>query len=631
MLIKLLCLNLLFSLSLYSNNIITIDADNTNLKNFKLDYFIDRSKKLEFDDIKIQEFKEGLNKDSLGVDVVNTWVRIKLLNITNKTQVLFLHQGTAYLSTNIKYFEVNNKDELLRKKEINLLADNPKKNMDGSDSIFKFELKANESKTIYINQKTIAYYFYNFSILSEKESREYLVFEKIDAVLFVGLLLALSVYNLFIFISSRYKEYLYYSLYLLSATIWIFYVYGALSHYFHIYGSLSYRFNFGLIFIPIFLALFVQSIFNTKNKYRTEHKFLSSIIVVLLLNFIYALFDFANALALISITLNYALIIFMWTSISIYRKGNNIIKIFLYAHTFYLILNIYSLLFYMGIVEFNYLSSHGIGIGIMIEAIMLSYLVSYKFKTIEAEKEVERLSKIEAIKEQSKSKLLLLQKSKMADMGEMIGNIAHQWRQPLAIIGISVGILREKKLANRLSDKDFEEELEHIDLNILHMSQTIEDFLNYFSPNKKKEEFFLDESVNKALKIMKNSIEKESINILLDFEKRYSIYGFKEEYTQVLISIISNAIYALKNKVDKEIVIKIFDKDNKTILEIIDNAGGIPRDILTKIFDPYFTTKKQSVGTGLGLYISKLIIEKSMEGTLTASNTKNGAKFFISI
>ena len=551
------------------------------------------------------------------MDVVNAWIKIKLLNTTNQTQVLFLHQGTAYLSTSIKYFELNNKDELLRKKEINLLDESSKKDMDGSDSIFKFELKANESKTIYINQKTVAYYFYNFSILSEKKSREYLVFEKIDAVLFVGLLLALSIYNLFIFISSRYKEYLFYSLYLLSATIWIFYIYGALSHYFHIYGSLSYRFNFGLIFIPIFLALFVQSIFNTKIKYSTEHKFLNSIIVVLFINFIYALFDFASALALLSITLNYALIIFMWTSISIYKKGNNIIKIFLYAHTFYLIFNIYSLLFYMGMVEFTYLSSHGIGIGIMIEALMLSYLVSYKFKTIQAEK--------------ASSQLLLLQKSKMADMGEMIGNIAHQWRQPLAIIGVSVGILREKKLVNRLSDKDFEEELEHIDLNILHMSQTIEDFLTYFRPNKTKEDFSILDAVNKALLIIGNALYKENINISLNIKKEHQVYGFKEEYVQVLISILTNAIYELKNQNEKKIDINTIFENSILTLEISDNAGGIPQDVIDRIFEPYFTTKNQSVGTGLGLYISKIIIENSMEGKLKVINTNNGAKFCISI
>ena len=615
----------------WAEPIVSIHSDTFSITHFKLSYFIDNKKNLNFSQIQKQKFIEGFNKDSLGVDIVNTWIKIQLFNAIDKNQILFLHQDTAYLNTKIRYFELDATDTLVQKKELFLYYNESKDMMDGSDSIFKIDLKMHESKTIYINQETLAYHFYNFSILSEKESRHYLVIEKIDAVLFVGLLFALSLYNLFIFISSRYKEYLYYSLYLLSATIWIFYIYGGLSHYFHIYGNFSYYFNFALIFMPIFLAFFVQSIFETKEKYLIEHKFLNSIIVILFLNFLYGLFDFKTALAFISIALNYALIVFMCVSISIYRKGDKIITFFLYAHTFYLIFSIYSLFFYMGLVEFSYLSSHGIGIGIVIEALLLSYLVSYKFKTIEEEKENERVSKIKVEKEHAKSQVLLLQKSKMADMGEMIASIAHQWRQPLTVIGISVGILRERKLLNLLSDKNFEEELSHIDLNIAHMSETVENFLTYFRPDKSQEDFCIDDVVNKALFIMKNPLEMDAIKIIVNIDKKYKISGFKEEYMQVLISILSNAIYALKKCENKEIEIATVSKENNITLEISDNAGGIPSDIILRVFEPYFTTKNQQVGTGLGLYISKIIIEKSMNGSLGVSNTAKGAKFCITI
>jgi len=627
---RLLVLVFLFNI-VWAKPIVVINSDTFSITHFKLSYFIDNKKNLNFSQIQKQKFTEGSNKDSLGVDVVNTWIKIQLFNKTNKNQTLFLHQDTAYFSTKIKYFELDDTSKLLHTRALSLHDNRSNEMMDGSDSIFKIELNSQASKTIYINQETLAYHFYNFSILSEKKSRQYLVIEKIDAVLFVGLLFALSLYNLFIFISSRYKEYLYYSLYLLSATIWIFYVYGGLSHYFHIYGVFSYRFNFALIFMPIFLAFFVQSIFDTKDKYITEHKFLNSIIIILFLNFLYALFDFNTALAFISLALNYALVVFMCVSISIYKKGNQIIKLFLYAHTFYLIFSIYSLFFYMGLVEFSYFSSHGIGIGIVIEALLLSYLVSYKFKIMEEEKENEKLSKIKAEKEHVKSQVLLLQKSKMADMGEMIANIAHQWRQPLAIIGVSAGILREKKLLNRLSNSDFEEELSHIDLNISHMSQTIKDFLTYFRPNKMKEEFCISDVVDKSLLIIGNTLTKNEIKMQITVNEEYKIIGFKEEFVQVLISIISNAIYALKNKNKK--VIKITSKiyENKIILEIEDNAGGIKDELFSKIFDPYFTTKHQSSGTGLGLYISKTIIENNMSGTLSVQNTQLGAKFSIII
>jgi signal transduction histidine kinase len=219
----------------------------------------------------------------------------------------------------------------------------------------------------------------------------------------------------------------------------------------------------------------------------------------------------------------------------------------------------------------------------------------------------------------------------MADMGEMIGNIAHQWRQPLAVIGISVGILREKKLLNRLKDEEFKEELGHIDSNILHMSQTIEDFLSYFRPNKAKEDFYIAEAVDKSLLIIGNIIHKENITIFVNIDKKHLVYGFKEEYVQVLISIITNAIYALKDQEKKSVNINLLCHDNVWALEISDNAGGISDDLIDKIFEPYFTTKEQSVGTGLGLYIAKTIIEHSMNGSLKVVNTKEGAKFSIII
>jgi len=596
---------------------VIIDSNHSNITDFELEYFIDDSEKLQFNDVKDMKFKKGKNSDTLGAKVTNTWIKIKLFNSTSQRQILTLHHDLAYFFPNIHYFEVDSENNLINKKMIKVYSSNAKNEMDGSDALYKFVLDAQKNKTIYINQKTLAYHYYNFSIRSLKESSRFLIYQKVDGVLFVGLLFALAIYNLFIFFSTRYKEYLYYSLYLISATVWIFYIYGSLAHYFQIYGELSFRFNFALMFIPIFLVLFVQTIFETKTKYKMEHKFLNSIIVILSANFIYGIIDFSHAIQLLSSVLNYTLIVFMIISISIYKKGNKIIKIFLLAHTFYLIFNVYAMLFYMGLAEFNYISFHGIGIGIIIEALMLSYLVSYKFKVIEEEKKI--------------SQLLLVQKTKMADMGEMVSSIAHQWRQPLSTIGVSSGILREKKIQGKLSDMDFIEELYFIDSNIEHMSQTVEDFLSYFKPNKTKQNFYIVDVIDRSLLIIGNTLYKNEIDIILDIDKELKIFGQKEEFIQVLISLITNAIYALKNKEKKSIQIIAKHEKNKTVLEIIDNAGGVKKEILTKIFDPYFTTKQNSKGTGLGLYISKGIIQNSMNGDIKVENTKDGAKFSIII
>ncbi|MDD3475497.1 MAG: sensor domain-containing diguanylate cyclase [Sulfurimonas sp.] len=375
--------------------IINIDSDKSSITDFELSYFIDTTNKLKFEDIKSMHFTQGKNNDSLGVRVKEAWIKIELFNSTKQIQALFLHQDIAYKYISLEYFEVDSDDNLIKEELIAPYGPNAKEQLRGSDAVFKFTLDAYEYKTIYVHQKTPAYQFYNFSIFSAKESIEYLIYQKVDAVLISGLLLALGLYNLLLFMSSRYKEYLYYSLYLLSSTLWVFYVYGAFAHYFQIYGEIPLRFNFGMMLSPIFLTLFIQAIFKTKTAYAKEHKLLNSIIFITLVNFIYALIDFNSALEIMSLSLTYALIIFMWIAISIYKKGDRLIKIFLFAHTFYLIFSIYALLYYMGLVESNYVSSHGTSIGLIIEALLLSYLVSYKFKITEQEKEEERIKQLE--------------------------------------------------------------------------------------------------------------------------------------------------------------------------------------------------------------------------------------------
>ena len=592
----------------FTQAMMDIDSSSSNFTDFKIGYYIDSTKKLKFEDIKSIKFIESKNSATLGANITDTWVKIELFNSTENKQILFLHQDLAYTFLNIEYYEVDNKNNLLNKKKIDISSPNAKEQMYGADAIYEFSLAPKEAKTIYVYQKTNAYHFYNFSIFSQKESTDYLIYEKVDGILFVGLLLALAIYNLFIYLSSRYKEYLYYSLYLFSATIWIFYMYGSLAHYFHIYGEIPFRFNFALMFIPIFLALFVQSIFDTKIFYKTEHKFLNIMIAILSTNFIYGLVDFNHALQLLSLELNYTLVTFLWISISIYKKGNKIVKIFLYAHIFYIIFNVYTLLFYMGIVEFSYIAYHGIGIGIMIEALMLSYLVSYKFKIIEREKK--------------ESQLLLLEKSKMADMGEMVANIAHQWRQPLSLISTaSTGLLVKKELDIKTSKEEDIKVLNTINDATQHLSETINAFRDFFHPNKEKVSFKLSDVYKKTLNIVETRFKNLNIEIIEELED-ISITNLDNELIQVIMNLLNNArdILEISKNNKKLIFVKIYKEEKHIVISVKDNGGGINNSIIDKVFEPYFTTKHKSQGTGIGLYMCQEIITKHMNGTLEVSN-----------
>lgn len=423
----------------FAEPIVKIDSSSSKKTHFNLAYYISNDSTLKLEDIQSKEFVKGKNRDSLGAGITDVWIKIKLYNSTEHKQTLFLHQDQAYTFISIEYFELDANNRLLNRQTIAPYSWQAKDELNGADALYKFRLNPKEIKTLYIHQKTPAYHFYNYSIYSQKESIQYLVDEKIDSVLLVGLLMALALYNLLIYISSRYKEYLYYSLYLISSTLWIFYMYGSMAHYLHLSGEIPFRFNFGAMCGPIFLSLFVQAIFNTKELYKKEHSFLNSVIVILVLNIIYGLIDFRSALQLTFIPLNYAMIVFLVVAISIYIKGNKIIKIFLFAHIFYLIFNIYALLFYMGIVDSTYISFHGIGIGIAVEALVLSYLVAYKFKVMEQEKEEDRLREIDLrLLSVTDAMTKLYNRRYFAEISENIIAMSQRNKEELSIIMLDI-------------------------------------------------------------------------------------------------------------------------------------------------------------------------------------------------
>jgi signal transduction histidine kinase len=228
---------------------------------------------------------------------------------------------------------------------------------------------------------------------------------------------------------------------------------------------------------------------------------------------------------------------------------------------------------------------------------------------------------------------LLFEQSKRAEIGEMLGNIAHQWRQPLAIVNTLVGILKEKNTLGRLSQEEVSDKLEKMEKRVNYMSETIEDFTNYYRPDKEKTDFTIYEAVHKALEIIPFAIDNENITINISGNRDIKISGLMNEYVQVIVSILTNMIDMLAERklLHVRIDIDIYMDKSDVILSIIDNAGGIDDSILSKIFDPYFTTKHQSIGVGLGLYIAKMIIENNMNGSLHVSNTKDGAAFKIRI
>ncbi|MCK4440748.1 MAG: sensor histidine kinase, partial [Sulfurovaceae bacterium] len=217
----------------------------------------------------------------------------------------------------------------------------------------------------------------------------------------------------------------------------------------------------------------------------------------------------------------------------------------------------------------------------------------------------------EEIEKNEHQKELLFQQSKMASMGEMIGNIAHQWRQPLNALSGLVVWINMKYNINQLNEEDMIIFKEKSNKLIQKMSNTIDDFRNFFSPNKTIEVFSVNSAIYEAIKFIEDSFLINNIVIVADFQTTKEIKNYKNELIQVLLNIFNNSKDAIKEKNITKGLVKIIleEVDKSIIIKIQDNGGGIKQDIIDRVFEPYFTTKFKSDGTGIGLYMSKMIIE----------------------
>ncbi|MCT7629328.1 PAS domain-containing sensor histidine kinase [Aliarcobacter butzleri] len=237
------------------------------------------------------------------------------------------------------------------------------------------------------------------------------------------------------------------------------------------------------------------------------------------------------------------------------------------------------------------------------------------------------------IKKNTKQQHMIMQQNKLAQMGEMIENIAHQWRQPLAQINSSIILIDAILEKHNFKDTLVENKLTEIESLTSYMSKTISDFKNFFNPNKKKTIFKVEDAIQKANDVLKGLINSHHIQMEISVEKDLIINSYLGELQQVILIIINNSIDAFihMNIHFPKILINTYTDNENLVIYIEDNALGINSDLLDKIFEPYFTTKHKAQGTGLGLYIAKMIVENSLLGFLSVENKQNGACFTIKI
>jgi signal transduction histidine kinase len=551
------------------------------------------------------------------------WVRIKVKNAQSIPKEFYLMDERRYVYV-IDYYLLKNGKVTLHKKDGLFVKENVS-SFNSSQRIFPLPLEANEEAEILFKVQNFNMLDMPFKIVTKDYLIEYFQFYSFFQGAFLVVLLVMMVYNFITYLIIRVKAYLYYLGYALLLILYQATYFG----YFKIFNlepiiPLVLLISGGIGFM-IFAAYFIRELFHFKQYFPKIDKLFSLIIwslIVLMLFYIFTIkhIDFSVSqyvFNIISIAVClYVFIILYSLNYLAYKRVRDII--FLYA----MVWDVISLLGLLLIAMHSSIISTDIGIdylfelGMFIESVLFSLLLSYRIKETEEEKQ--------------EQELMLIQQNRLASMGEMISTIAHQWRQPLSQINGRVLGLDIDYKKKRLTDEVMEEHLSDIEQITVNMSGIINDFMNFFNTSKEIETFEINDVISESIRIVKSS-SFQKVEIVQNVEE-IVLQGYKSELVQAILIVINNAIDAYSGSEMAKIIISVREQEGDVVvLTFKDNGDGVSDEVLRHMFEPYYTTKHKSQGTGLGLYILKMIIENGMGGKAYIKNDEEGATFTLEI
>jgi signal transduction histidine kinase len=443
---------------------------------------------------------------------------------------------------------------------------------------------------------------------------EYTYLLKYEGILYgvsYGIIFCAFLYYLIIYFSTKMRCFLYYSLMqffvLLSLIGFVYFSYlpyptSTAQAIVDICETLSF----------LFTLLFAQSILNTKEKMPKINKFIDFFILLNILDVI-AIFFYKHSILYDYLPFYIGFLVPTFAGFIAILKGDKyaiiytigwlVVSIFIYIAEDWQITPISGI--------------YIIHIGAPLESLIFSFALGYMLKIL--------------VNEKNEKEKLLIHQSKLASMGEMINNIAHQWRQPLTHLGFINMNLQLAYEDNPIDKKYLKEKILESNAQLDFMSKTIDNFSDFYLLNKQKELFLISNAVKKALDIMEPIFENNKIEFKFNVIKDKQINAYENEYSQVILNLLTNAkdVLISRNIENPQITITIDEKNDLSITSIFDNAGGIENKYQNKIFEPYFTTKQK--GSGIGLYMSKMIIQSHFKGKIRVFNTNKGACFSIEV
>ena len=427
---------LLFILSFAAQASPTLDIgqEAIQLTDFHVEYFTDSSQSLSYEEIRKQTFQETPNNTSLGTRATVTWFRFTLRNSSLKARALFLHLPKAYHLRSIDIFQERSQS-LIDQASVNLSDASDHPLMYRGTVVYPFAVPLGETVVVYVRSHVYSYQWFSLEIYDDKRSRQALVGGLLDIALLVGMMLAMVLYNVLLYFATSNSENIFYSLYLISGLTGIAFSYGLLGKAFNVYGDVVFVLNLAVLSMPIFLLLFMMSIFETRAFYHTEHRVLQGMLALLVIALVYGLFDPVGAIKPAASLAALLMVVTLSVGISLLRKGHPLVAFFLLGHTFFVVFSGIAVLYYKGLVEPNYINSHGVGIGIVLEALTLAFIISYRIKTLE-----DIRSKQNEFKQQAATDPLtqLYNRRHFVSEGEYMVEKARATGEPLSVIALDI-------------------------------------------------------------------------------------------------------------------------------------------------------------------------------------------------
>jgi len=609
---------ILFLLSVSSVFAIEINYNSSTYENFEIQYYIDKDNSMRLVEIKDVAFSPISSVNAFNGKVGILWYKIELINKTKLNKKLYLHNDLAYFSKAITIYEIKN-NSLKNQFFYNIMDCKESNKLVGSTLIHPIDIKSNSSLTLYVKNEAMVSSIVDFNIYDKKNSMDSLTNKTFLSNIIIAILISLAAYNLMFYFFNRRKEFLYYSIYLINASLGLMYMYGTIFNNFHLYGKLTYYFNITMILVPLFLVLFLKTTFDINKLNSTLNKFFTTVIGIAIITIFIALFvDLILAVEIGKINFIYSFVVVIYFSFFLFKIEHHMKKVFLIAYFTYVIGMLISILAISGVIPINFFTFHASGIALVFEAILFSYMINNHIRNLE----------LEIIKQ----KEIIVSKNKKAQLGEMINAITHQWKQPISAIS-SVSTLLEFKLLNKkeLTSDELKEKVAQINKNIVFLDETIDDFKDFFNPNKTLKEHDIKKIIDRAISLSQDDTLIKGIIIDTDIKYSKKIFVYKNELLHIILNIIQNSKEAFKRSDEDIKLIKIlgYEIEDKVYIDIIDNAGGISQDTLPHIFNEYYTTKQHKSGSGLGLYLSKFILEDHLKGTIEVKNIQGGAMFRI--